>query len=270
MLNERNKGNKKLKDAAMKEKGIKRKFSGRKTAIDGDHPHGTHGEERGVGREPARKVRSITMKGRTGTTATDTDEPRLVDRKGKRRKVATELLKNKSTTAGPVGKLPDHTVYHDMGYLMAESLGLISEKTRMAKEVQKKGPEHTFKTAGGENLRAGSLVRKASTEPGGSQHPRNNARDKYGRTGKERGKAAARLRQPGERTASVSDRRLARSLSTKGTNPSAREGTPGGDLQAKMRKKNFNPMATQMQRTETKAKKIAAERAEGKAGKRDK
>ena len=168
------------------------------------------------------------------------------------------------------GQLPDHTVYQDMGYLMAESLGLISEKTRMAKEVQKKGPEHKFKTAGGESLRGGSLVRKASTESGGSQHPKNNARDKYGRTGKARGEAAARLRQPGERTSKVSDKKLARGLSTKGTNPFAKKGTPGGDLQAKMRKKNFNPMVTKIKRTETKAKTIAAERAEGKAGKRDK
>lgn len=28
------------------------------------------------------------------------------------------------------GQLPDHTVYQDMGYLMAESLGLVSEATR--------------------------------------------------------------------------------------------------------------------------------------------
>ena len=132
MLNERNKENKKLKDAAMKEKGIKRKSSGRKTDIDGDHPHGTHGEHRGAGRKPARKVGSITTRGRTGTTATATDDPRLVDQEGKRRKVATDILPNH--TAGPRKKLPDHTVYHDMGMLMAESLGLVSEeKTKKPK-----------------------------------------------------------------------------------------------------------------------------------------
>jgi len=233
-----------------------------------NHPHGDFGDQRGAKKKPARKVRSITTKGRTGTTATDTNDPRLVNKKGQRRKSATAILPNH--TAGPMGKLPDHTVYHDIGFLMAESLGLISEKTRMAKEVQKKGPEHKFKTAGGESLRGGSLVRKASTEPGGSQHPRNNARDEYGRSAKERGKAAARLREPGERTARVSDKKLARGLSTKGTNPSAREGTPGGKLQARMRKKNVNPVATKLKRTKTKAEKIAAEREAGKAGKRDK
>jgi len=183
-------------------------------------------------------------------------------------------IEKKVAAAGEIGpkpgQLPDHTVYHDMGYLMAESLGLISEKTRMAKEVEKKGPEHKFKTSGGESIRGGSLVRKASTEPGGSQHPRNKARDKYGRTGTERGEAAARLRQPGERPARVSDKKLARELSTKGTNPHAQPGTPGGDLQDRMRKKNFNPVSTKVKRTKTKAKTIAAERKEGKAGKRDK
>ena len=199
------------------------------------NPHGSGGEERGI-KKKDRKVPKVM--------------PKYASRKAK-----MEM---------------SHTVYQDMGYLMAESLGLISEKTRMAKEVEKKGPEHRFKTSGGESIRGGSLVRKASTEPGGSQHPRNNARDKYGRTGKERGEAAARLRQPGERTAKVSNKKLARGLSTKGTNPFARRGTPGGDLQARMRKKNFNPMATKMKRTKTKAEKIAAEREEGKAGKRDK
>lgn len=270
MLNERNKANKKAKDAEMKKRGIKRKFAGRFKPVDGDHPHGRYGQDRGFRRQPARKVGSIVMKGRTGTVATDTEEPRLVTRDGKRRKVATELLKNKSTAAGPMGKLPDHTVYHDMGYLMAESLGLISEKTRMAKEVGKKGPEYRFRTSGGEEIRGGSLVRKASTERGGSQHPRNNVRDEYGRTGEQRGKAAARLRQAGERTAKVSDMKLARSLSTKGTNPFAKEGTPGGELQKKMRKRTFNPVTTRIERTKEKAEKIKAERKKGKAGKRDK
>ena len=67
------------------------------------------------------------MKGRTGTTASDTNEPRLVTRGGKRRKVATELLKN------------DHTVYHDMGYLMAESLGLVSEARRQVDRARDSG-----------------------------------------------------------------------------------------------------------------------------------
>jgi len=125
MLNERNKANKEAKNAAMKERGIKRQFAGSFKPVDGDHPHGTHGEERGARKKPARKVGPIVMKGRTGTTATDTQDPRLVGRKGKRKRSAKEILKNYS--AGPVGKLPDHTVYHDMGYLMAESLGLVSE-----------------------------------------------------------------------------------------------------------------------------------------------
>jgi hypothetical protein len=140
MLNERNKANKakkskwederdELDDQGIEAADADRKRRSQRQHADRykDHPHGTYGEKRGVRREPARKVGSITMTGRTGTTATDTKEPRLVDRQGKRRKVATELLKNKSTTAGPKGKLPDHTVYHDMGMLMAESLGLVSE-----------------------------------------------------------------------------------------------------------------------------------------------
>ena len=122
MLNERNKANKAEKNKAMKKAGMKRKNAGRKIEIDGDHPHGTYGEERGK-RRTARRVGPIVMKGKTGTTATD--GTRLVTRDGQRRKHADEFLKNHS--AGPQGKLPDHTVYQDMGYLMAESLGLISE-----------------------------------------------------------------------------------------------------------------------------------------------
>jgi len=46
--------------------------------------------------------------------------------KGKKSK----YTRDDKATDGPIGKLPDHTVYHDMGYLMAESLGLVSEATR--------------------------------------------------------------------------------------------------------------------------------------------
>ncbi|MAO19703.1 MAG: hypothetical protein CMJ25_03030 [Phycisphaerae bacterium] len=49
---------------------------------------------------------------------------RTKSKEGKRTRAKEVMSKN---TAGPVGRLPDHTVYHDMGYLMAESLGLISE-----------------------------------------------------------------------------------------------------------------------------------------------
>ena len=52
--------------------------------------------------------------------------PRLVNRDGSPQTTAKKILSKH--TAGPKGKLPDHTVYHDMGYLMAESLGLISEE----------------------------------------------------------------------------------------------------------------------------------------------
>jgi len=57
--------------------------------------------------------------------------PELVDSKGKRQSTAEYNLKK--NTAGPKGKLPgskredSHTVYHQMGMLMAEALGLVSE-----------------------------------------------------------------------------------------------------------------------------------------------
>ena len=72
-----------------------------------DHPHGSFGTERG-----RKKVR------------------------GKKR--SKIYPKEKKATEGPQGTLPgprpgqevSHTVYHDMGYLMAESLGLVSETTK--------------------------------------------------------------------------------------------------------------------------------------------
>ncbi len=91
----------------------------------------------------ARRVGSTVTKGKTGTTATDTGDPRLVGPKGQRKRSAEEILKNHS--AGPVGKLPDHTVYHDMGYLMAESLGLVSEGTRRD-TYSGTGPDKVSKT----------------------------------------------------------------------------------------------------------------------------
>lgn len=266
MLNE---GETKRRNKAKKNKLVRANFPQGQASDDttpAENPHGTNsmGSEEIGHKRGGKKAKGVKAPS-PGKLARVVK--RTKSKEGKRRRAKEVMSKN---TAGPVGRLPDHTVYHDMGMLMAESLGLISEKTRMAKEVQKKGPEHRFATAGGESLRGGSLVRKASTEAGGSQHPKNNARDEYGRTGRDRGQAAARLRQPGERAARVSDKKLARGLSTKGTNPSAREGTPGGNLQAKMKKKNFNPMSTRVKRTNAKAKKIEAERAEGKAGKRDK
>ena len=106
-----------------------------------DHPHGSFGPKRGARRKPARRVRSpennIVTKGKNGTTATDGEDPRLVGPKGKRKRSAKEILKNYS--AGPVGKLPDHTVYHDMGYLMAESLGLVSEVRMTAIKLRRTG-----------------------------------------------------------------------------------------------------------------------------------
>ncbi len=98
----------------------------------------------------ARRVGSTVTKGKTGTTATDTGDPRLVGPKGQRKRSAEEILKNHS--AGPVGKLPDHTVYHDMGYLMAESLGLVSEARREVERARDSGvptKSTPFKRGGG-------------------------------------------------------------------------------------------------------------------------
>ena len=107
MLNERNKANKAAKNKAMRKAGMKRKFAGSFKPVDGDHPHGSYGEDRGQKRKPARKIGTrIITKGRTGT------------------------LTGVDNSSGPKRKLPDHTVYQDMGYLMAESLGLVSEATR--------------------------------------------------------------------------------------------------------------------------------------------
>jgi hypothetical protein len=173
---------------------------------------------------------------------------------------------------GPVGKLPDHTVYQDMGYLMAEAFGLISEKTRMAKEVEKKGLSGEFTTAGGETIRGGRLVRKASIERGGALRPGAPARDEFGRTGEERAQAARNTRSRGGEMAKATDKEIAHSLASKGTNPSAKPGSPAAATQKKIQRENkpFSPMMRKLDSAKAKAKKIAAEREKGKAGKRDK
>tara|TARA_R100000951_G_scaffold116569_1_gene129067 strand:- start:585 stop:1121 length:537 start_codon:yes stop_codon:yes gene_type:complete len=88
----------------------------------------------------------VVTKGRTGTHTGG--DGRLVGKKGKPNSVAKELLKTHS--AGPQGKLPkenSHTVYHDMGMLMAEALGLVSEeedkKPKGRFDHMKQTPEET-------------------------------------------------------------------------------------------------------------------------------
>ena len=73
-----------------------------------DHAHGSFGPKRGVKKVKGKKKNSI-------------------------------YTKDDKATAGPKGKLPDHTVYQDMGYLMAESLGLVSEARREVERARDSG-----------------------------------------------------------------------------------------------------------------------------------
>lgn len=74
---------------------------------------------------PAQNVGGITTKGKTGTTATDRNDPKLVDKEGKPKRNAKELLKTNTPQTKP--NLPDsqkeHAEYKRMGLMMAEALG---------------------------------------------------------------------------------------------------------------------------------------------------
>ena len=82
-----------------------------------DHAHGTYGDNRGGKKKKGSKS---PIQGKLARVV-----KRTKSKEGKRRRAKEVMSKN---TAGPVGRLPDHTVYHDMGMLMAESLGLVSEQ----------------------------------------------------------------------------------------------------------------------------------------------
>jgi len=117
MLNERNQANKERKNQVL---GRTPKTPPREHADREVHDHGSNpetvGEKRGV-----KKVRGQKK-----------DVPGLLKRIYKQSGLRTRAERAKTMlkrfTSGPKGKLPDHTVYHDMGYLMAESLGLVSEE----------------------------------------------------------------------------------------------------------------------------------------------
>ena len=249
---------------------------------------GPSGDLRGLGRGPGRPPHPA-IQGRKKRSAV--------------RRRASGLPLESEPLAGPKGKLPgpkpgekpgekpkrkgsepkrkgseperedSHTVYQDMGYLMAEAFGLISEKTRMAKEVEKKGLSGEFKTAGGETIRGGSLVRKASIEKGGALRPGAPARDEFGRTKQERARAASNTRSRGGEMAKATDKEIAHSLATRGTRPLAKPGSPAAETQKRIETKNkpFSPMMRKLDSAKAKAKKIAAERKDPKTtAKRDK
>lgn len=81
-------------------------------------------------KRPPQKIVStlgtIKTKGKHGGEHSVDTMPRLVDTRGEPQTTAKYILGKH--TQGTKGKLPDHTVYHDIGYLMAESLGLVSEE----------------------------------------------------------------------------------------------------------------------------------------------
>ena len=80
--------------------------------------------------------------------------PKRGQKKVKGKKKNPIYPKDKKATEGPQGKLPDHTVYQDMGYLMAESLGLVSETTR----------KDTYGGTGPDRMSKTPFKRKESTD----------------------------------------------------------------------------------------------------------
>jgi len=123
MLNERNQANKERKNQVL---GRTPKTPPREHADREVHDHGSNpetvGEKRGV-----KKVRGQKK-----------DVPGLLKRIYKQSGLRTRAERAKTMlkrfTSGPKGKLPERTVYHDMGYLMAEALGLVSETTNKSSE----------------------------------------------------------------------------------------------------------------------------------------
>ena len=113
MLNERNKANKEKKNRVL----------GR---TDENPAHSEPGEHSSSDGEYA------TNRGQRKERGKKTDVPGLLNRTYTHsgRRTRTERAKRMLSryTAGPKGKLPERTVYHDMGYLMAEALGLVSEE----------------------------------------------------------------------------------------------------------------------------------------------
>lgn len=103
--------NKKLKKDAMPKRKEDYYEAGAHSSPDKDFG----GDERGQKKKRGKKTH---VKGLLGRTYKESGPRTRKDR-------AKSMLKR--YTFGPKQKLPDHTVYHDIGYLMAESLGLVSE-----------------------------------------------------------------------------------------------------------------------------------------------
>lgn len=126
MLNE---GETKRRNKAKKNKLVRENFPQGQASDDttpAENPHGTNsmGSEEIGHKRGGKKAKGVKAPS-PGKLARVVK--RTKSKEGKRRRAKEVMSKN---TAGPVGRLPDHTVYHDMGMLMAESLGLVSEEDK--------------------------------------------------------------------------------------------------------------------------------------------
>lgn len=113
----KNKGTIEGVDEAMNDKGITRSQAMK------DHAHGSFGPKRGVKKKKGAKPKKINL----ATIVSRTKSP-----EGKRARAKETMKRN----------LMAHTVYHDMGYLMAESLGLVSEGEVKRKNKAKKNKNY--------------------------------------------------------------------------------------------------------------------------------
>jgi len=124
-LLERNKANKAKKDAVMPTREEEPDEAGEHSSPT----KATGGTQRGVkkvrGERPPREGEAPTTRGHMGGVPI--------------RNIPKKSAMTRPRMAGPRRKLPDHTVYHDMGYLMAESLGLVSEARMTAIRLRKTG-----------------------------------------------------------------------------------------------------------------------------------
>jgi len=120
-LLERNKANKAKKDAVMPTREEEPDEAGEHSSPT----KATGGTQRGVkkvrGERPPREGEAPTTRGHMGGVPM--------------RNIPKKSAMTRPRMAGPRRKLPDHTVYHDMGYLMAESLGLVSEEIKQMDSV---------------------------------------------------------------------------------------------------------------------------------------
>jgi len=153
MLNERNKANKAKKakwederdesaaqgieaaDADRERPSLRREADRYK-----DHSHGKYGDNRGGKKKKGSKS---PIQGRLARVVKRTESP-----EGKKARAKEVMKKN----------LMSHTVYQDMGYLMAESLGLVSEA------IKQMDPVPPYKKRG-ELAANAAAARKAGKKP---------------------------------------------------------------------------------------------------------